>query len=685
MSLRNNTTNIIKSNKFDELFNNVIDLTNRKDYASALEIATQLIQQKQHQKEDLQSAKLYEAIGDIYTQLKDHQPALDYYHKALKYFADNKEYSLLLNQYTKIGSLQQSIFQFKKAIELFHQGLSLAKNLNEIEKILEFEFLLGNAYNWADNLIDAERFLLSAIAKSNSIAHPVFKIKATASYAILLRKMEMYQDAEKYFKLSMELSAKNNNLHLQETKRSYGIMQYFIGNLDKAEQLLLEAEQNITAESSLVVVYEYLAPLYEKRRDFEKATYYYKKHYTSKFKLLERGYTEDNNIIQAKIGLEDARRERLIAEETATAKSLFIATISHEIRTPMNIILGTTSLMQHDEPKSEHVKYLNTLKRSGENLLGIINDILDVSKIEAGKLEIEFEPVLLNEVFENIITTLEQPAKEKNLKLSYFIDSKIDFAILSDPLRLTQIVTNLISNSIKFTAKGKIHCEVKLKKNDTIQVVVSDTGIGIPKDKLATIFDQYEQVRTKVQKKYKGTGLGLAISKKLVELLNGNISIKSKVNEGTTFIINLPYEKAVIQKQLSHNTIIKEASFLDDKTILIVDDFDDNRFIVRETLVFFSKQLTILEAADGLQALEVLKKNKVDLIIMDLDMPEMNGFEALSEIRKNKKTKHLKVAASTASLITNGDDEFLEFGFDAYLPKPFDIDQFFVLLEKILK
>jgi CheY-like chemotaxis protein len=148
---------------------------------------------------------------------------------------------------------------------------------------------------------------------------------------------------------------------------------------------------------------------------------------------------------------------------------------------------------------------------------------------------------------------------------------------------------------------------------------------------------------------------------------------------------NLPFEKAVIQKQLSHTYNKKDTSFLDDKTILIVDDFDDNRFIVKETLVFFSKQLTILEAENGLQALEVLKKNKVDLIIMDLDMPEMNGFEALSEIRKNKKTKHLKVAASTASLITNGDDEFLEFGFDAYLPKPFEMEDLYNLLVKTLK
>ncbi len=674
----------LNDNNVELSFDTVISLTNKKKYANALEVAAQLIQEKQHQPNDIHSAKLDEAIGDIYLELKEYAFALENYSKALKIYADIKEIDLQLNQYKKIGSLQISSYQFKKAIDIFHQALSLSKRLEKENRIVEFEFSLGNAYNWDDNLELAEEYLLSALKKGEFINQPLLNIRISASYAILLRKMEKYELAEKYFLQSLKLSSEHNNIHMHETRRSYGVMQYFVGNYAKAEELLLEAESNAIFESSLSVVYEYLALLYEKMKQFEKSNYYFKKFFETKLKLLERGYAEDNNITQAKIGLEDARRERLIAEETANAKSLFIATISHEIRTPMNIILGTTSLMQNDNPKPEHTKYLSTLKRSGENLLGIINDILDVSKIEAGKLEIELEPVTLQDVFGDIVNNLEQSAKDKNIKLSYSIDDKIDFAFYSDPLRLMQIISNLISNSIKFTAKGKITLEAKLKNKNTIQLVVSDTGIGIPKDKLITIFDQYEQVRTKVQKKYKGTGLGLAISKKLVELLNGNITIKSRINIGTNFIINLPFEKAILQKHVEESSIKKEALFLKDKTILIVDDLEDNRFVVKETLVFFSKQINILEAVDGLDALRILKSNKVDLVIMDLDMPEMNGFEALSEIRKNKKTKHLKVVASTASLITSSDDEFLEFGFDAYLPKPFDIDQFFILLEKIL-
>jgi CheY-like chemotaxis protein len=188
-----------------------------------------------------------------------------------------------------------------------------------------------------------------------------------------------------------------------------------------------------------------------------------------------------------------------------------------------------------------------------------------------------------------------------------------------------------------------------------------------------------------VQKKYKGTGLGLAISKKLVEMMNGKIIIKSKINTGTNFIITLPVEKATIQQNTERALLQQDTSFLSGKTILIADDIEDNRFVIKETLNFFNKETDVLEAVDGLQALEMLQKNKVDFVIMDLDMPEMNGFEALSEIRKNKKLKNLKVIASTASLITNEKEEFLEFGFNGYLPKPFEIEAFFILLEKLLK
>ncbi|MFN8296310.1 MAG: ATP-binding protein [Chitinophagales bacterium] len=683
-----NTTSDIRRTDFESLYEQAFEFKRNKDYINAIETYNKIIAQNQYKENCLECAKLYEDVGDIYYELKDFQHAFEFMQKALQIYADNKLYDLQLDQYKKIGSLQQGIWQFKKSIDIFQQGLTLATRLGKMDKIIEFELLMGNVLNWAEQLDDAEKYLTSAIQKEKKINLPLIKLRAHVSYAILLRKMKKYDLAEKYFKLGMRFSEENKGAYLMDITKSYGIMQFEIGNYEAAETLLLDAEKKAESEgndTTRAVIFEYLSHLYDYKKEYEKAFSYIKKFYERKLELLEKGFSDDNNILQAKIGLEDAKRERMIAEETATAKSLFIATISHEIRTPMNIILGTSSLMLNDKPKKEHIRYLQTLKKSGENLLGIINDILDVSKIEAGKLEIELEPVVLQEIFDNILTVMEQSAVEKNLQINYSIDKKIDFAILSDPLRLTQIITNLVGNAIKFTAKGSIHIDVKLKNKNVLQMIVSDTGIGIPKDKLENIFDQYEQVRTKVQRKYKGTGLGLAISKKLVELMNGTITIKSKINVGTSFIITLPFEKATKQKNTRTALTQKETSFLSNKTILIADDFEDNRFVIKETLKFFNKQILVLEAEDGLRALDVIKNNKVDFVIMDLDMPEMNGFEALSEIRKNKEYRNLKVVASTASLITNGDEEFLEFGFNGYLPKPFDIDSFYLLLERMLK
>ncbi len=679
----------VQQAEFDALYKTAHDYKSRKDYVKAIEIYHKMISKIDQKVQCLDCAKLYEDIGDIYFDLKDFQHAFTNFQKASEIYAENDNIDLRLNQLKKIGTLQQGIYQFRKAIDIFHQGLSISTRLNLKDKIIEFELLLGNAYNWADELDTAEKYLVSAIKKEKKNRNPLVELRSHVSYAILLRKMKKYMASEKHFKYGMQQSRRNDNIYLTDITRSYGILQLEIGDYEEAERLLLESEKNALDEDNMakkIVVCEYLSKLYSETKQFEKAYHYNCQFYDMKLQLIEKGFSEDNNNMQIKMGLEDAKRERMVAEETAKAKSLFIATISHEIRTPMNIILGTTSLMLNDKPKKEHVRYLHTLKKSGENLLGIINDVLDVSKIEAGRLEIEYEPVDIREIFDNVMTVLEQSAKDKGLDLSYEVEDAIGPYITSDPLRITQIMTNLVNNAIKFTATGSIRFEAKLKEKDILQLSVIDTGIGIPKDKLSGVFEQYEQVRNNIQKKYKGTGLGLAISKKLVEMMHGTIAVKSKVNQGTCFTVTLPYEEAVQEKEDSILLAQRNSKFLKNKTILVVDDVEDNRYVIKETLLFFQKQMHILEAVNGREALaEIKKQDRIDLVIMDLDMPEMNGFEALNKIRKNKEIKHLKIMASTASVIANDDKELLEYGFDAYLPKPFHIDQFYQLLEKMLQ
>lgn len=689
MQVKSNTIKQELSKKsFEVIYKKSLAYKQKNELVKAIESYSKLIERIQHRENCVDCAKVYVDVGDIYFEINDFQHAFEYLEKASQIYAFNHLHELQLLQYKKIGGLQQNIWQFKKAIDIFHQGLSLATRLNNVERIIEFELLIGNALNWDDQLIASEQYLQSAINKEKKHTIPLIKLRAHVSYAILLRKMKNYKQAEKYFRLGMKYSAENNNAYMMDISKSYGVLQYEIGNYNKTEVLLLQAEKMAVhegADTSRAVIFEYLSLLYEQKKDYEKSFHYLKKFYERKLELLEKGYSDDNNKLQIKLGLEDAKRERLVAEETTLAKGLFIASISHEIRTPMNIILGTTALMLNDYPKPEHKKYLKTLHKSGENLLGIINDILDISKIEAGKLEIELEPVCFNELLENVVTVMDVAAIEKKLQLKTKLNSKSEIWVQTDGLRLTQIITNLVSNAIKFTAKGSVIIDVKIVNNSTIEIQVIDTGMGIPKDKLATIFEQYEQVNSHVQKKYKGTGLGLSISKKLIELLNGTISVKSKVGIGTTFSVKLPVQFVEKQKIATNLWQQRDAKFLDDKVVLVVDDVQENRFVVVETLKLLNKNIQTVEAENGLQVLELIKKSNFDLVVMDLDMPEMNGFEALSAIRKYKKKNKLKVIASTASLLINGEEEFIEFGFNAYLPKPFTIDMFYSILKKQLQ
>ncbi|HQO31272.1 MAG TPA: ATP-binding protein [Chitinophagales bacterium] len=674
------------SSRFDALYKKALSCKNDKEYVKAIELYAELISQSTDP-QCIRCAQLYEDTGDIYYTLKDFQRAFEFFQKALHIYAEKQAYDLQLNQYQKIGGMQQGIWQFKKAIDIFREGLSLSVRLNKPDKIVEFELLLGNVLNWDDNLPEAEKYLLSAIEKEKQLNLPMVRLRSHVSYAILLRKMKKYKDAERYFKQGMALSATLQDAYLMDITKSYGIMQYEMGNYDKAEQLLLDAEQKSHVEgndATRAVILEYLALLYEKKQEFDKAYRYIRMFYERKLELLERGYSEDNNILQAKLGLEDARRERFIAEETAKAKGLFIATISHEIRTPMNIILGSTALMLKEEPKAEHIKYLEAMQRSGENLLGIINDILDISKMEAGKLEVEYEPVYLDHLLRNLEAIFGQSYTEKGLYLR-FVWEENDFQqpFLSDSLRLTQMLTNLLGNAYKFTDTGGV--EVRAwRKGKRLLFAVADTGVGIPKDKLKTVFEQYEQLQSSSKKKYKGTGLGLAIVKKIAALMNGTVRAKSSKKTGTEFTIDLPWHPADAAVQRAEVALPGANEFLKDKTILVVDDIDDNRLLVCKTLQYFYPAVKLLEARDGEEAVAAAQQHHPDLIVMDLDMPRMNGVEALAAIRKNKKMRTLTVIASTASLIANAEQELKSMGFDGYLPKPFEIEDFRLLLKEKL-
>ncbi len=388
-------------------------------------------------------------------------------------------------------------------------------------------------------------------------------------------------------------------------------------------------------------------------------------------------------INKQKTELEKAYEE---IKESSKLKEIFLANTSHEIRTPLNAIVGFTNLLLKTEASSDQQKFIKNIKTSGENLLVIINDILDFSKIEAGKLTFESTTFSIYELVDQLFDTLRMRVNEKGILLENNIDSRIPEVIIGDPFRLNQILINLLSNSIKFTNKGgKVSLNLNLveNKNDTvnIQFQVKDSGIGISEDKLKNIFQSFTQAESDTTRKYGGTGLGLAIVKQLVELQNGKIDIKSKVNKGTTFNCELKF-KIGSKAQLDEYRL-KDITSSDERfkviKILLVEDNYINQQLALDTIKSWNQQIEVDVAITGYEALNQVKNNDYHLILMDIQMPEMDGIEATKIIRKDLKPPkcNVPIVAMTAHAMKEERETCERIGMNDYITKPFNPDDLF--------
>lgn len=365
------------------------------------------------------------------------------------------------------------------------------------------------------------------------------------------------------------------------------------------------------------------------------------------------------------------------AEKSAKAKENFLSTMSHEIRTPMNAIIGMTHLLLEDKNNQEQKESLNTLKFSADNLMVLINDILDYSKIDAGKIQFEEVDFSLKELLHGIQHSLALQAKEKNLAFDFNIDDAIPEIVVGDPIRINQILTNLITNAIKFTNIGGISTRVtlveQLANKTVLKFSVKDTGIGIRKDKQEIIFDSFEQASKDTTRKYGGTGLGLAITKRLLDLQGSKIYVESEPGVGSLFYFNYTFKvsKQSKSRKIAESALPKEESFKGLK-ILLVEDNAINQLIVSKFLYKWGAELNFAE--NGLVAVDKVRNKKFDIILMDLQMPEMDGFEAAREIRKMEDNyyKTVPILALTAAAIQEMITKASEVGINDYIAKPFN-------------
>ncbi len=365
---------------------------------------------------------------------------------------------------------------------------------------------------------------------------------------------------------------------------------------------------------------------------------------------------------------------KVTSDEANRVQEIFFANMSHEIRTPLNGVIGMTNLLSNTSLSAEQRDYVNTIKESSANLLVIINDILDISKIKMGKIVFEDVNFNLDTLVKNSINPLQFIAKEKGVILKASIDNDIPPYLCFDTVRLNQILTNLLSNAIKFTHTGKIDLIINLQEqyatDNTLEFIVKDTGIGIPKDKLNSIFESFTQASDDTTRKYGGTGLGLSIVKQLIELQGGNIKVKSEMGLGTTFTFYLSIKTGINQNK--GNTAIEEKLDLKGIKILVAEDNLVNQKVIQLTLTKWNAGVTIVN--DGNEAIEKLNRGLFDIVLMDLQMPILNGFEATKRIRLSTEKQYcaIPIIAMTASALSGEKEKCIANGMNDYVSKPFE-------------
>ncbi|MCC5946426.1 MAG: response regulator [Bernardetiaceae bacterium] len=385
------------------------------------------------------------------------------------------------------------------------------------------------------------------------------------------------------------------------------------------------------------------------------------------------------------------------AEQSAKAKEQFLANMSHEIRTPMNGVFGMVELLLDTSLDNEQKRYLSSIKSSADHLLVIINDILDLAKIESGKLDIEESLIELEPIIEGILGSLRVRTSQKNLEIKKIISPEVPAKFLGDSVRLKQVLLNLYSNAVKFTESGSITLGIELLEEDSqhieLQFYVKDTGIGISADKIDDIFSMFTQASSDTTRKYGGTGLGLAISKQLVELQGGRLYVKSKIGEGSTFAFQIPYRKVdaakratQLRKKVStgqipnilqqHIDAARQPSI--NNRILLAEDNEINQMLVLTMLKKWNYKVDV--ANNGAEAVSKMATGNYDLILMDVHMPEMDGYQATREIR-DKHTADIPIIAMTASALKGESDRCLAAGMDDYIAKPFEKE---VLRKKLM-
>jgi len=404
------------------------------------------------------------------------------------------------------------------------------------------------------------------------------------------------------------------------------------------------------------------------------------------------GYHGILRDITEKKRTEELIKAKELAERSSRIKEEFLAHMSHEIRTPMNVVIGMTQLLSDLSPTKKQAEYLNALKLSSDNLLRIINDILDFSKLEAGKLNLESRPFKLDEIIDKIFQQFKYKAQEKTISLNTHIDKKAEVILMGDPLRLTQVLTNLVSNSIKYTHKGYVSLDVSVLRETEVsldlQFEVKDSGIGMSQSQMDKIFDSFTQASEDTTRKYGGTGLGLSITKNLIQLMDGSIEVDSTQGKGSNFKFKIKLPKN-IKVYTDPNEVIHIEPLFDTAMplrFLLTEDHKMNQIVASDLIKKMYPNVSITIANNGRECIDRLSEDYYDLVLMDVSMPEMNGLEASKHIRSkfSPPKSETPIIAMTAHAFSREAENCINAGMNEFVSKPINVDILNAKINKVL-
>ncbi len=655
--------------------------------ADALSIATRI--------KDLGlEARVLHNFGNIYRDMGDLANALTHFEKALninEQIGDEFAQSVIL---TSISNLLYDLGDYDAALEYALKCLPIFERAHNRTSLINIHNTLGNVYFKQENFAEALHYFQENLQLSEPETAPY--VMATSGLGKVYYKMHDFGNSSKYLTDALRQAQLIGNIEVQIICHFYlGRLYMDDGNYRQSLQSLntaYELADEYIRRHDLMSIHEMLSALHDKLGDIPTAFHHLKAFEQLKEEIFHQKIISELRNLQVRQQIELAKKEKEVAERTAQLKHQFMANMSHEIRTPMNAIIGMARLLLAKEPRPDQLRYLNAIQMSADNLLVIINDILDLSKIEAGKIVIEHIDFAPREVMHSLSDMFMLKAEEKGISLRIKTDEEIPRRLIGDPTRLNQILINLAGNAIKFTERGFVEVRAAVTKREGttlwVRFEVQDTGIGISKEHINTIFDSFTQAGSDTARKFGGTGLGLTICRQLVSLMGGDISVESELGKGTTFIATIPLDEASNQyADDSRKTVDADAlNRLNNLRVLLVEDNEFNKMVAEDTLRSLMPDIKLDFAYNGQEAVDMVQANNYDIVLMDIQMPIMDGLVATRHIRTMlpEPARSVKIIAMTANVLQEDVQRYLYEGMNGYVAKPFHEEELLLKMDTVM-